>query len=535
VAARWWYASERREQPWFLPVLPERPIVVNAALESYPISGLVGLEAAEAEFQGGQGGIEALLPGFSRLGEGQSPLCWLPEQARTTLGLTPGDWIRLAGHRLQIAGFFDGVSFAKLRHLSGEPLAPAQLNAPGQGVAAGSGRGAQELQEGAIDFLDPISLAIVPAWMTEALGGRLTSLMVRPAGIDRTPTAEQAAELQAVASALARRSAFGIYVSDGRGSTSGGGILAINAAEASRPQDLGTVLVPMLIAGVIVLNTMLGAVAERTREIHVYTSVGLSPAHVGMLFLAEAAALGTLGVVFGYIFGQGLATVLSWTHLLPGVDLNYSSMSAIITMGLVLGLVMISALWPARSATRLAAPSLQRDWKLPKPVGDTLAVDLPFTVNETAARGVCAYLAEYLLATSHAGTGRFTADNLQGIVQPTTQGDVRGLDARIWLAPYDLGVIQTMHLTIHPSDQPGGGGVFDVHVRLEREAGNPGTWRRLNRAFLVEIRKQFLLWRAVDPAHVAEYVARSEELFGRPSGGGTESGESGTPPGSGGI
>lgn len=362
------------------------------------------------------------------------------------------------------------------------------------------------MREPTYQFLDPISVAIVPARMTEALGGRLTSLMLRPAGIPRLPSAEQSAQLHAVATALARRSAFGVFVSDN------GSIQSINAAEAARPQDLGTVLVPMLIAGVIVLNTMLGAVAERTREIHVYTSVGLSPAHVGMLFLAEAGALGTLGVVFGYIFGQGLATVLSWTHLLPGVDLNYSSMSAIITMGLVLGLVMLSALWPARSATRLATPSLQRDWKLPRPVGDTLAVDLPFTVNETAARGVCAFLAEYLVTTSHAGTGRFTADNLEGIVQPTTQGDVRGLNARIWLAPYDLGVIQTMHLSIHPGEQPG---VFDVHVRLEREAGNPNTWRRLNRPFLVEIRKQFLLWRSVDAPRMAEYVAKSRDLFGQ--------------------
>ncbi len=151
----------------------------------------------------------------------------------------------------------------------------------------------------------------------------------------------------------------------------------------------------MLIAGVIVFNTMLGAVAERTKEIHVYTSVGLAPAHVGMLFLAEAAALGTLGVVAGYIFGQGFATVLSWTHLLPGIALNYSSLSAVATMGIVLGIVMLSAIWPARAASRVAAPSLQKDWKLPKPIGDVLSVDLPFTVNETAARGVCAFIEEF--------------------------------------------------------------------------------------------------------------------------------------------
>jgi hypothetical protein len=530
VAARWWYASERAEQAWLLPVQPERPAGAGAAVanastegEAYLLSGLIGLEPAEAEFHGIEGGIDTLLPRFSTMsgkpGDGARALCWLPAKAQETLHLAVGDSVRIAGYTLRVAGFFDAAAFGQLRHLSGEPLSPTDASSAQRsgGGGGGAGGGRQANRESRYEFLDPISVAIVPGWMTEALGGRLTSVMVRPAGIPRVPSAVQAAEITSVATSLARRSAFGVYVSNGHP----GGIQTINAAEASRPQDLGTVLVPMLIAGVIVLNTMLGAVAERTREIHVYTSVGLSPAHVGMLFLAEAAALGTLGVVFGYIIGQGLATVLSWTHLLPGVDLNYSSMSAIVTMGLVLGLVMLSALWPARSATRLAAPSLQRDWKLPKPVGDTLAVDLPFTVNETAARGVCAFLAEYLLSTSQAGTGRFTADNIEGVVQPTTQGDVRGLNARIWLAPYDLGVIQTMRLSIHPSDQPG---VFDVHVRLEREAGNPGTWRRLNRPFLVEIRRQFLLWRSVEASRVAEYVAKSEALFGA---GGAGAGSSG--------
>ena len=37
----------------------------------------------------------------------------------------------------------------------------------------------------------------------------------------------------------------------------------------------------------------------------------------------------------------------------------------------------------------------------------------------------------------------------------------------------------------------------------------------LNRSFLVEIRKQFLLWRALNAHEVALYVARSEELFVR--------------------
>jgi hypothetical protein len=240
-----------------------------------------------------------------------------------------------------------------------------------------------------------------------------------------------------------------------------------------------------------------------------------------MLFLAEAAALGTLGIVFGYIFGQGFATVLSHTHLMSGIDLNYSSYAAITTMGLVLALVMLSALWPARAASRVAAPSLQRDWKLPKPVGDILAVDLPFTVNESASKGVLAFVEEYLISAGQTGADHFTADNIKPLLENPSKlpnREIHGLFARIWLAPYDLGIIQTMRLTIHPTDQPH---VFDVHLQLTREAGNPATWHRLNRPFLIDIRKQFLLWRNIEGDMLKKYLERSEQMFAPHKAGGS--------------
>jgi len=344
-------------------------------------------------------------------------------------------------------------------------------------------------------FMPSATIAVMPAGFVERLGGRLTSVMFRPRVGDGA--------MLRYAEDLARRSAFAVYVSDGVR------VWSANASASLRAQDLFAVLVPMLIAGVIILNTMLGAVAERAREIHVYTSIGLAPSHVGMLFLAEAAALGTIGVVAGYIFGQGLATVLTWTRVLPGVDLNDSSLSAIVTMGMVLGLVMFSAIWPARMAMRVAAPSLRREWKLPRAVGDVLAVELPFTVNEAAAKGVCAFLEEFFVAALQSGAERFTADHVQGFVRV---GGVRGLQARVWLAPYDLGVIQMVRLTIHPTEQPN---IFEVRLEITREAGNPGSWRRLNRVFLTDVRKQFLLWRNLTAEQVKYYVERSEKLFER--------------------
>ena len=62
--------------------------------------------------------------------------------------------------------------------------------------------------------------------------------------------------------------------------------------------------VPLLIAALIVFNTMLGSVYERTPEIATFNSVGLAPNHVAWLFVAEAAAFATLGGVGGYLVAQ---------------------------------------------------------------------------------------------------------------------------------------------------------------------------------------------------------------------------------------
>ena len=85
-------------------------------------------------------------------------------------------------------------------------------------------------------------------------------------------------------------------------------VIAATPLLARAPKSL---FIPLVIAALIIFNTMLNSVAERKGEIHVYASLGLAPMHVGALFLAEAATYGLMGSVFGYIVGQGAATVFS--------------------------------------------------------------------------------------------------------------------------------------------------------------------------------------------------------------------------------
>jgi hypothetical protein len=50
-------------------------------------------------------------------------------------------------------------------------------------------------------------------------------------------------------------------------------------------------------------------------------------------------------------------------------------------------------------------------------------------------------------------------------------------------------------------------------MQLERRSGRPGPWHRLNKLFLKEVRKQFLLWRALTHETIERYTEQSNALF----------------------
>jgi len=64
------------------------------------------------------------------------------------------------------------------------------------------------------------------------------------------------------------------------------------------------------IAGVGILNLLLMAVYERTREIGVLGAMGLKPRQISLLFVLEGTMIGLVGVVTGIIFGLALNGML---------------------------------------------------------------------------------------------------------------------------------------------------------------------------------------------------------------------------------
>jgi putative ABC transport system permease protein len=104
------------------------------------------------------------------------------------------------------------------------------------------------------------------------------------------------------------------------------------------------------VGGVVIMNIMLVAVVERTREIGVRMAVGARQRDIRRQFLLEAALLalagGVAGVVLGSLLALGVKGILDFPAE-PG--------PGIVALGLLLSLLVgiAAGYWPARSAAGL--------------------------------------------------------------------------------------------------------------------------------------------------------------------------------------
>jgi hypothetical protein len=89
----------------------------------------------------------------------------------------------------------------------------------------------------------------------------------------------------------------------------------------------------------------------------------------------------------------------------------------------------------------------------------------------------------------------------------TAAGRAYHLRLTAWLAPFDLGVSQTVEVHTTPTEMEG---VYELRVALTRQSGDVNNWKRVNRRFLNTLRKQFLIWRTLKTEERERYLLRSE-------------------------
>jgi hypothetical protein len=146
---------------------------------------------------------------------------------------------------------------------------------------------------------------------------------------------------------------------------------------------------------------------------------------------------------------------------------------------------------------------------MPKPDGDTINIKFPFTVSAYDITGVVSFLSEHFRRHDDAGLGKFAAQNVR-IHRSGSEGHLC-LSAHLSLAPFDLGVTQDFTMAASPSEIPG---VDEVLITTIRRSGTPSDWNRTNRAFIDELRKQFLLWRTLSGEYIETYRMQTLQELG---------------------
>ncbi len=115
-------------------------------------------------------------------------------------------------------------------------------------------------------------------------------------------------------------------------------------------------LIAMIVAALGVINTLTMNVLERTQEVGMLRSLGMTRFQVGKMVLAEAGIMGLIGGAFGLVFGVLLSrAVLGNINAVTGYELSYVLPAQGVVVSLIISLVVsqLAAIWPAWRAASI--------------------------------------------------------------------------------------------------------------------------------------------------------------------------------------
>lgn len=506
-------------------------------------SPIVPLKFKDKEkFARGVVGLSHLEPRVTRLDEALVAGDWfspearreiiLPQTMARELGVRPGEHVDIWGMDILVAGIIADNALEAHPDLDGEAMTP--IIYPSEADTRLSDAEAEAIEQGEdvasyksrYQHIPADQTVIIPAETLLALGGsggwlagggRLKGMALKLSDEEERTLSQE--ELGA---------RFGLLLF--RGSDKGTSVYY--SANTFQYSGMANIIIPLVISALIVLNTMVGSVFERKNEIAVYTSVGLAPSHVSFLFVAESLAFAVLSVVAGYLMAQAAAVILAGTPLWAGMTANYSSLAGVGAMVLVIGVVLLSAIYPSRVAASIAIPDVNRSWTMPAAKGDVIDATLPFLIKISEQACAGGFLAEYYDAHRDVSHGLFSTNQMAcGYLSPNeTQAeetppvhwveDILAADSclsmnmRVWLAPFDFGVRQRVELIFCPSELYQG--FRQIKLRIHREAGEHTVWHNLNRTFINDLRKQLLAWRSLDAEAKDRYEMEFIQAYATP-------------------
>lgn len=459
---------------------------LQRADQAVQVRAMLGMDADETKVLRPQ---EALLPGGRWFRPGEQDAMILPTPLAAQLKIDPSAVgkakVNFSGVNYTVVGMVDPGIIRAITDLDGDGIMPADFSLSDK-YQKGSNSSTQAFRK--YLRLDPATVFILPAETAMGLGADLRTLAVR---FDDPSRTRQSLD------SLMPRLRMNLYASvPAKGGLE---VRQFSVLQGSKGAGIGIVLIQLLIASIFVMNTMVASVYERTKEIAIFSSIGLAPNHIGMLFFAESLVYGILGAVIGYFAAQGSAKIIVGTGALKGLTLNFSSTSAVLSAGIVMAVVLLSTIYPARKAAQIAAPARNDEVFEAEPEGDAWVLPLPFSIGASEAGPLVRFLAEWLQAYEEYTIGDFVTSDT---AFEESSGPAYAVSATAWLAPYDLGISQHLRLEARPGAAPG---IYALELTLHRLAGDPENWPTVNQRFLANLRKQFLTWRTLKKDERARY------------------------------
>jgi putative ABC transport system permease protein len=114
----------------------------------------------------------------------------------------------------------------------------------------------------------------------------------------------------------------------------------------------GTALpaIGLVVGAMVIMNIMLVAVAERTREIGIRKALGAKRRDILSQFLVESATLSVMGAAIGIGLGIALAKVIAAVSPLPA---SVAPWSIVLALAVGAGVGIVAGMYPASRAARL--------------------------------------------------------------------------------------------------------------------------------------------------------------------------------------
>ncbi len=484
------------------------------------VTGIMAFQPNETEFTGineavsGREWFRETDTGAGELGDRRVII--LPDSAAAGLGITPDmildesgnrrpvedlPVIRMSNQEWRVIGILDTDHANRIRDVNGQSLAMVDYLA--SGMSSGVSGSSRIISEGQSFHFDWSRLVIVPFMARQDVGAELRSVAVKlPETLDS----------ETLFADLTKRLKNEFFVA------SDGEVSLVVPRQQVNFAGIAKILLPVLLCILIVMNTMLGTVEERKGEVGMLGAIGLSPRQIAFLMFAESTVFSILGIIFGTFGGLLFANIVNAVNaaggnFLTSLSFNFTSL---ISMSLATGtglIVLLATLIPANKAAALAAPSGMTEWELPEAeMAGEIRFKLPFTLTRGNAVGMVAFFRQFLINHNEPTSEDFNCREVLVRLSESEGKPVISLSTDMWLAPYDLDVAQHFALNLEPGTRES---VYEVELVMNRFSGSEENSRRTAYNYLNLVRRQFLLWRNLEPERRTDFIREGAELLKR--------------------